>query len=85
MTIENAQLARGRLADRWPVEVALLGGARIAARARGVRPPGLSPQPIATMRSIGTRARSATCSGTLTSCTPWRRESRSFGSVISFM
>ena len=40
---------------------------------------------IATIRSIGSRARSATSAGTLTSCTPSRSESRSFGSVIIFM
>jgi hypothetical protein len=41
--------------------------------------------PIATMRSIGTRARSAISSGTLTSCFRSRSESRSLGSVIIFM
>ena len=41
--------------------------------------------PIATMRSIGTRARSATSAGTLTSNFISRRLSRSFGSVIIFM
>jgi hypothetical protein len=44
-----------------------------------------SAQPIATMRSIGTRARSATSSGTRTSNFISRSESRSFGSVIIFM
>jgi hypothetical protein len=42
-------------------------------------------QPIATMRSIGTRARSAIAGGTLTSPVMSRRQSRSFGSVIIFM
>jgi hypothetical protein len=38
-----------------------------------------------TMRSIGTRARSAISGGTLTSYLISRSESRSFGSVIIFM
>jgi hypothetical protein len=42
-------------------------------------------QPIATMRSIGRRARAATASATLTSWRRSRSESRSFGSVIIFM
>ena len=42
-------------------------------------------QPIATIRSIGIRARSAISSGTLTSNFISRRASRSFGRVIIFM
>ncbi len=42
-------------------------------------------QPIATMRSIGSRARSAISAGTLTSTFISRSESRTFGSVIIFM
>ena len=42
-------------------------------------------QPIATIRSIGTFARSAISGGTLTSTFISRSESRSFGSVIIFM
>ena len=55
------------------------GGAPGASR----RPP--NPYPIATMRSIGTLARSATSAGTLTSNFSSARESRSFGRVIIFM
>ncbi len=51
----------------------------------GLRPARPARQLIATIRSIGTRARSAISGGTLTSCTPSRSESRSFGSVIIFM
>jgi hypothetical protein len=42
-------------------------------------------QPMATMRSIGTRARSAIAGSTRISWRRSRRESRSFGSVIIFM
>ena len=42
-------------------------------------------QPIATMRSIGSRARAAMSSGTLTSNFRSRNASRSFGSVIIYM
>ena len=42
-------------------------------------------QPIATMRSIGRRARAAISAGTLTSYRRSRSESRSFGRVIIFM
>ena len=48
-------------------------------------PGGRVSQPIATMRSIGVRARSATASGTLTAGAPSRSASRSLGSVIIFM
>ena len=41
--------------------------------------------PMATMRSIGTRARAATSSGTFTTPLRSRRQSRSLGSVIIFM
>ena len=41
--------------------------------------------PIATMRSIGSRARAAISAGTLTLNFISRRASRSFGSVIIFM
>ena len=45
----------------------------------------LDVQPIATIRSIGTRARSAMAGSTRTSWRMSRSESRSFGSVIIFM
>jgi hypothetical protein len=45
----------------------------------------LRPQEMATMRSIGTRARSAMSAGTFTSPVRSRRQSRSLGSVIIFM
>ena len=50
----------------------------------GVRP-AVAGQPIATMRSIGVRARSAISRGTCTTGLPSRSASRSFGSVIIFM
>ena len=59
------------------------GGGAAAADPGGARRPRSSR--CFTMRSIGTRARSATAGGTLTSCFMSRSESRSFGSVIIFM
>ena len=53
--------------------------------AQGGAARGTQPQPIATIRSIGTRARRATSSGTRTSNLPSRSESHSLGSVIIFM
>ena len=52
---------------------------------RSRRPPLSAYGAIATIRSIGTRARSAIASGTLTTPVPSRSASRSLGSVIIFM
>ncbi len=51
----------------------------------GAEPDSILRYPIATIRSIGIRARSAISSGTLTSNFISRSESRSFGRVIIFM
>ena len=60
-------------------------GGRLYLRAGPTRRLPQPSYPIATMRSIGSRARSAISAGTLTSNFISRRASRSFGSVIIFM
>ena len=69
LTLDNVHGGTGRDA------VAVAGLARRVAR----------PQPSATIRSIGTCARTAISSGTRTSNFISRSASRSFGSVIIFM
>ena len=61
------------------------GHAGSLSRAASTAAPPRHRQPIATIRSIGSLARSAIWGGTLTSCFRSRRLSRTFGSVIIFM
>ena len=82
-----------RRSRRWPSRPGSSPGSPAWRRSPPPAPPrgSVAPQPrargqpIATIRSIGTFARSAISGGTLTSTFISRSESRSFGSVIIFM
>jgi hypothetical protein len=84
---DAARLDRERRDVRLPVRPFLPVGMRLAPQPQAGRDVAdLDGHPLmATIRSIGTRARSAIASGTLTSCRIPRRLSRSLGSVIIFM
>ena len=77
---------RGELDHRGPLERRQTTHVVVVRRdERPVRAAAAARHEMATMRSIGMRARSAMSSGTRTSCSMFFSASRSFGSVIIFM